>query len=136
MYALQPSKQWKIFEHPYDDFTSATKQSISNHDYEMQTQEWLYRSSILAFMHGCGVVVAAEMHTNKGRPDLVASHKYVVWVIEINVAYENESATQKAEDAFRQIIEQNYANPYPDPVCLGIGIDDAARQITASCSAN
>ena len=120
---------------PYDDFTSAAKQSISNHDYEMQPQEWLYRSSMLAFMHGCGVVVAAEMHTNKGRPDLVVSHKGNLWVIEIKVAYNGVSAAQKAQDAFRQIIEKNYASPYPNAVCLGIGIDDTTRQITASCIA-
>jgi hypothetical protein len=72
------------------------------------------------------------MHTNKGRPDLVISYRGNVWVIEIKVAYEGESAEEKAEEAYRQIIEKNYATPYPNAVFLGLGIDDTARQITAS----
>jgi hypothetical protein len=116
---------------PYDDFTSAAKQSISNNDYQMKPQEWLYRSSIFAFLQGCGVVVASEMHTNMGRPDLVIAFRNVVWVIEIKVAYTDESAEEKAEEAYRQIIEKNYATPYPDAVCMGLGIDDTARQITS-----
>ena len=116
----------------YDDYTSAAKQSISNHRYDMQPQEWLYRSSIFSFLHGCGVVVAAEMHTNTGRPDLVIAYKGNTWVIEIKVAYEGQSAEKKAEEAMKQIIDNQYAAPYPDAVCLGLGIDNDMRQITAS----
>ena len=117
---------------PYDDYTAAARQSISNNDYEMKPQEWLYRTAILSFLQGCGVVVAAEMHTNKGRPDLVISYKGNFWVIEIKVTQDGESAEQKAEEAYRQILERNYATPYPHAFYLGLGIDDASRQITAS----
>jgi hypothetical protein len=115
---------------PYDDYTTAAKQSISTHDYEMKPQEWLYRSSILSFLHGCGVVVAAEMHTNRGCPDLVISYRGNIWVIEIKVAYQGESAEIKAEEAYRQIIDRNYAKPYPAAFCIGLAIDDTVRQIT------
>jgi hypothetical protein len=117
---------------PYDDFSNAAKQSLYRGRYKFPAQEWLYRSIIFAFMHGCGVVVNAEMHTNMGRADLVISYRGVIWVIEIKIAYEGQSAEQKAEEAGRQIKEKNYAAPYPDAVCLGLGIDDKARQITAS----
>ena len=117
---------------PYDDYAAAARQSISNNDYEMKPQECLYRTAILSFLQGCGVVVASEMHTNKGRPDLVVSFKGIIWVIEIKVAYEGVTAEQKAEEAYNQIIEKNYAAPYPDAVCLGLGIDDVLRQISAS----
>ena len=117
---------------PYDDFTAAANQSISNNDYIMKPQEWLYRSSILSFLQGCGVVVAAEMHTNKGRPDLVISYRGNIWVIEIKIAEEGESVEKKAEEAYRQIIEKNYATPYPNAFCIGLAIDDTQRQITKS----
>ena len=117
---------------PYDDFTSAANQSISNHNYDMKPQEWLYRSSILSFLQGCGVVVAAEMHTNSGRPDLVISHRGNTWVIELKVACEGQNPDAKAEEAYRQIIEKQYAKPYPDAVCIGLGIDNSLRQIVAS----
>ena len=116
----------------YDDYTSAAKQSISNNRYLMQPQEWLYRASIFSFLHGCGVVVAAEMHTNAGRPDLVISYKGNTWVIEIKVAYEGQSAEVKADEAMKQILDNHYAAPYPDALCLGLGIDNEKRQITAS----
>jgi hypothetical protein len=117
---------------PYDDYTASARQSMSNNNYKMTPQECLYRSSILCFLQGCGVVVFGEVHTNMGRPDLVVAFRGNVWVIEIKVAYEGASAEKKADEAIRQIFEKNYAAPYPDAVCLGLGIDDALRQISAS----
>ena len=115
---------------PYDDFTAAARQNISCNDYAMKPQEWLYRTAIFGFLQGCGVVVSAEMHTNRGRPDLVVSYKEKTYVIEIKVAYEGENAEIKAKEAYQQIIEKNYAKPFPNAICLGLGIDDMARQIT------
>jgi len=115
---------------PYDDFVSAGKQSVFFNRYKFPAQEWLYRSTILAFLRGCGVAVVAEMHTNLGRADLVVSHKNKTWVIEIKVAYEGESPAKKAEEALRQIVNNNYAKPYPNAICVGMAIDDTLRQIT------
>jgi hypothetical protein len=115
---------------PYDDFTNAGKQSVLIQNFKFPVQEWLYRSTILAFLRGCGIVVAAEMHTNLGRADLVVSHKGKTWVIEIKVAYAGESPEKKAGEALRQIIDKNYAAPYPDAICVGLAIDDSLRQIT------
>jgi len=115
---------------PYDDFTSAAKQAVLFNCYDYKVQEWLYRSNILSFLRGCGVLVIGEMHTNLGRADLVVAHKGKTWVIELKVAYEGESPTKKAEEALQQIIDNNYASPYPDAVCVGMAIDDTVRQIT------
>ena len=115
---------------PYDDFSAAAKNSISYNNYPLKPQEWLYRSTIFAFLRGCGVVVTAEMHTNLGRADLVVFHKGTTYVIEIKVAWEGESTVQKAEEALQQIIDKNYAKPYPNAVCIGLAIDNSLRQIT------
>jgi len=115
---------------PYDDFASAAKQAVLINCYDYSVQEWLYRSNIISFLRGCGVLVFAEMHTNKGRSDIVLSHKGKIWVIELKVAYEGESPAKKAEEALQQIIDKNYASPYPDAVCVGMAIDDTVRQIT------
>jgi hypothetical protein len=115
---------------PYNDFSLAAQKSISDNDYEMQPQEWLYRSNILSFLRGCGVVSIAEMHTNLGQADLVVVHKGKTWVIEIKVAYKGQNPKEKAEKAFQQIIDKNYAKPYPDAICIGMAIDDTVRQIT------
>jgi len=115
---------------PYDDFASAAKQSISINNFKIQPQEWLYRSSILAFLHGCGIVVIPEIHTNLGRSDLMVKHKGRVFVLELKVAYEGQIPAQKLEEALGQIIEKNYAASDPETVCIAMVIDDKVRQIT------
>jgi len=116
---------------PYDDFSKAAEQVVTVNNFHFSAQEWLYRSNILSFLRGCGVVVEAELHTHLGRPDLVISHKGKVWVIEIKVAYDKQKPQRKALEAYRQIIEKQYAAPYPEAVCIGLSIDNALRQITA-----
>ena len=99
-------------------------------NYHFSVQEWLYRSNIISFLRGCGVVVIAEMHTNLGRPDIVVNYMRKTWVMELKVAYKGENAAKKAEEAYRQIMDNNYAKPYPDAVCIAMAIDDEVRQIT------
>lgn len=115
---------------PYDDFAKAARNAISDNEYNYQPQEWLYRSTILAFLRGCGVLVFAEMHTNLGRSDIVAIYCGKTWVIELKVAYKDQKPAEKAEEALRQIIGKNYAGIYPEAICIGLAIDDSFRQIT------
>jgi len=115
---------------PYDDFSSAAKQAIDLSDKKISVQEWLYRSVMIAFLRGCGVVTFAEVHTNAGRSDLLLSHQGHTWVIELKVAFAGQNPEKKAEEALQQIIDKNYASPYPDAVCVGMAIDDTKRQIT------
>jgi hypothetical protein len=115
---------------PYDDFASAAKQNVYEKRYPYSAQEWLYRSSIYSFMQGCGLVVVAEMHTNKGQADLVINYQGAYFVIEIKVVDNAENAVIKAQEAYQQIIDGNYAKPYPNAVCIGLGIDDGVRQIS------
>ena len=115
---------------PFDDFNKAAQQSVLFNNYNFSVQEWLYRSNILSFLRGCGVVVIAEMHTNLGRPDIVVNYMKKTWVMELKVAYKGESVTDKVEEACKQITDNNYAKPYPDAICLAMVIDDEVRQIT------
>ena len=121
-----------LASNPYDDFAGAARQSISYNDYDFDAQEWLYRSTILAFLRGCGVVVTAEMHTNKGRSDIVVTHKGQTYVIELKVVRQSESAEKKVEDALRQMIDNHYAEPFPNATLLCLCIDNEVRQITVS----
>jgi hypothetical protein len=114
---------------PFEDFSSAAKQSISLACSKMTVHEWLYRSTILAFMRGCGVDVSPEVHTNMGRSDLVIAYKGVAYVIEIKVAYEGQNPETKEKQALQQIETKNYAKPYPDAVSVVLVIDYKTRQI-------
>jgi len=115
---------------PYDDFEGAAKQSIYYNQHKFSFQEWLYRSTILAFLRGCGIVVFPEMHTNLGRADLVVAHNGNTYVIEIKIASTGENTQKKAKEAM-QIIDKNYAKLYPNAVSIGLAIDNEERQITA-----
>jgi len=111
---------------PYDDYAKAAQHAIKRS--KIPALEWLYRSTILAFLRGCGVLTVGEPHTSKGRPDLLLYHKGVAWVIEIKVAYNNDCAA-KAAEAMRQINDNQYADPYKNAKKLGIAIDDKTRRV-------
>jgi len=111
---------------PYDDYAKAAQSAIRRSG--LPAQEWLYRSTILAFLRGCGVLTLSEIHANKGRPDLLLYHKGAAWVIEVKVAY-NDDAKTKAAEALKQINDNQYADPYKNAKKLGIAINDKTRQI-------
>jgi hypothetical protein len=110
---------------PYDDYISAMKQGRR---LKITAQEWLYRSTILAFLRGCGVLTFGEMHSNQGRSDLIVTCRGVTWVLEIKVAKNNDCAEQALE-AMKQINDNQYAAAYPNAKKVGIAIDDGTRQI-------
>ena len=115
---------------PYEDYTHSLDKSVPVTDGKFPVREGFYRSNILNFLRGCGVVVLPEIHTNLGQTDLVVAHRGVYWVIEIKVAYKGNRPTKKVEEALRQIEDKNYAKLYTNTVCIGLAIDDSVRQIT------
>jgi len=114
---------------PYDDYFTGLIIDSTN---RLIVLEKICRSCILAFLHGCGLHVMAEMHTNKGRSDLVFSHvdNPVTWVVEIKIASKLQSAKGRASEALRQIEENNYAAPFSDALCIGLAINEEERLIT------
>ena len=117
---------------PYDDFADSGNLNIIINKYTYHAREWLYRSTILAFMRGCGVAALAEMHTNRGRADLVVSHNGNTFVVELKVAYKTKEVPGKLAEAVEQMTKNNYLGPYPGAKGLAMVIDDAKRRITAN----
>jgi hypothetical protein len=115
---------------PYDDFKEKAENNIIDNQYAFSTGEWLYRATILSFFRGCGIAAVAEMHTNRGRADLVLNHRGRFFIIELKVAYAGENPAKKADRALKQIFEKNYCAPFPNAICIGMAIDDSKRQIT------
>jgi hypothetical protein len=112
---------------PYDDYAKAARAAINRSG--LLAREWLYRSNILSFLRGCGVLSFGEMPPNKGRSDLLLLHKGAAWVVEIKVAYNNDDKAQ-AEAALEQISARQYDGPFKTAKKVGVAIDDGARQIT------
>ena len=100
-------------------------------DFKFPAQEWLYRTSILTLLNGCGVEVNAEAHSNLGRADLTILHRGFAWVIEIKVVCRDkgDDPVTKADEALKQIEDNNYAKPFSNAICIGLAIDDSERKI-------
>jgi hypothetical protein len=109
---------------PHNDFDGAAKQDIKHKGYKMTAQEWLCRSCLLAFLRGCGMFISGEVQTNRGRADLVIEYGGKYFVIKIKML------PSTAKQALQQIIDNDYAKPYPDARILGLSIDGEKRRIT------
>jgi len=80
---------------------------------------WLYRSSLFAFLLGCGISV----QTNNDRADLVIKFGEKYFVLEIKML------PSTAKQALQQIIDNDYAKPYSNAVMLGLAIDGEKRLV-------
>jgi hypothetical protein len=112
---------------PYDDYVNAAKQAIGFGG-KITTQEWLYRSTILAFLRGCGVLTFGEMHSSLGRSDLLLIYNNIPWIIEIKIT-RNDDCAAKAQEAMAQINGRQYDGPYANAKKLAIAIDEGKREI-------
>jgi hypothetical protein len=117
---------WRI---PYDDFTQTESNNLMKQYPDLPLRECIYRSSLLSFLIGTGLRVDPEVHTRRGRADMVVTCTKHVWVIEIKVAETTGDVDRQADAALRQIHERGYAEGYENPILLGIAVDDSKRAI-------
>ena len=80
-------------------------------DYVGQGENW-YRALFLMLLRGAGVTVNGEVHTNRGRPDVVALFPEQVTILEFKYAKGSSEIDSKRAEGKRQIIDKNYAKPY------------------------
>jgi hypothetical protein len=113
----------------YEDFEKAKEADIKQQYPEIEFREWLYRATLLGFAAGTGIRVQPELPGNLGRPDLVVFCENHTWVIELKVAKTTRGVVKAANEAMVQINEKQYAQQHPNPVKLGIAIDDSKRRI-------
>jgi hypothetical protein len=116
----------------YVDYNAAHQQTLKLDIREVDYGEWLYRSSLLSFLTGCGLWVLAETHGHIGRSDIAFEYKGGAWVFELKVFRGNEDTHTVADLAVRQALEKGYSKRFDNPVILGIAINDKpnVRQIT------
>jgi hypothetical protein len=115
---------------PYDDYTGAAQKTVRSHRPEMDAGEWLYRSTLLSYLHGMGLDVEAELHSGRGRADMRVRFRDRVWVMELKVARGEAETKKSADEAMKQIVEMGYANRYEEAILLALAIDDERRCIT------
>ena len=83
---------------PYEDFA--------------KEDESLYRSLFLMLLRGAGVNAFGEVHTNKGRSDVLVLFPDRAVVLEFKLARRPSEIERLREEGMRQIEEKGYAAPY------------------------
>ena len=122
----------------YEDFNANSK-SLQLDEYskyriinEVSNEFW-YRSMFVMLLRGAGIIYCAEVHTFRGRPDVVIVFKNKIVVIEFKFAKTSSEIDEKRKEGQEQIKSRDYASPYE-----GIGkkiitavfvADDEQRQI-------
>ncbi|MDR1856116.1 MAG: ATP-binding protein [Desulfovibrio sp.] len=92
-----------------------------------------YREPILGFLYGSELFFIAEIHSNKGRPDIVFDYGEKTFVIELKTAIGEKKSLIELLGAMKQIDEGNYTGRFPDPVAVGLVVDEEDRLITHIC---
>ena len=87
-----------IADIPYEDFP--------NRD------EFWYRSLFVMLLRGAGFIPFAEVHTYKGRPDVVVQFEKQIVVLEFKFAEKSSDVNKKKDEGLKQINEKGYALSY------------------------
>ena len=83
---------------PYDDFPNRN--------------EFWYRSLFLMLLRGAGIISYTEVHTHKGRADLVIQLKNRIIVLEFKFAKNKFEVDKKMNEGHTQIADREYAKSY------------------------
>ena len=112
-------------------FNEALK-GVPYEDYEDRDESW-YRSLFLMLLSGAKITYFAEVHTFKGRSDVVVTFKdKLVVVIEFKFAPTSKDVDKKRQEGEEQIKSRDYASVYKSTkkVITAVFVaDDEKRQI-------
>ena len=110
---------------PYEDFAPSKEG-------EKKCESW-YRSMFVMLLRGAGVIYFAEVHTFKGRSDVVIVFKNKVVVIEFKLAKNSSEVEKKRKEGEEQIKSRDYSSAYKGTnkkvINLVLVADDEKRQV-------
>ena len=118
---------------PYEDFSENNKLEESLQEYLDQRKESWYRSMFVMLLRGAGVIYYAEVHTFRGRSDVVIIFKNKVVVVEFKLAKNSSEVEKKRKEGEEQIKSRDYSSAYKGinkkVINLVLVADDEKRQI-------
>ena len=104
---------------PYDDFPNRN--------------EYWYRSLFMMLLKGAGIVSYAEVHTFRGRSDLLIQFNNLVVVLEFKFAQKSSQVEDKMKEGILQVESREYAKSYASEgrrvITAVLVADDEKRQI-------
>ena len=127
---------WKALEDEnIENLVKSFNLAISGIPYEdfENRDEYFYRSLFVMLLRGAGVIYFAEVHTFKGRSDVVIVFKNKVVVVEFKLAKNSSEVEKKRKEGEEQIKSRDYSSAYKGNNLKVINIvlvaDDERRQI-------
>ena len=115
---------------PYEDFQ---KDKLAPSKEGEKKCEFWYRSMFVMLLRGAGVIYFAEVHTFKGRSDVVIVFKNKVVVLEFKLAKNSSEVEKKRKEGEEQIKSRDYSSAYKGSnlkvINLVLVADDEKRQI-------
>ena len=113
-------------------FNEALK-AIPYDDYKNRDESW-YRSLFLMLLSGAKITYFSEVHTFRGRPDVVVSFRdKLVIVIEFKFAQTSKDVDKKRQEGEEQIKSRDYASAYKATKKIITAVfvaDDEKRQVS------
>lgn len=110
-----------IADIPYDDFP--------------KRDEYWYRSLFVMLLRGAGFIPFAEVHTYKGRSDVVIQFEKQIIVLEFKFAEKSSDIDKKKMEGLGQIKEKGYAESYDSEgrkvISAAVVADDENRKVMA-----
>lgn len=110
-----------IADIPYEDFS--------------KRDEFWYRSLFVMLLRGAGFIPLAEVHTYKGRADVVIQFDRQIVVLEFKFAETSSDIDKKKMEGLEQIKEKGYAESYDSEgrkvISAAVVADDENRKVMA-----
>ena len=101
---------------PYDDFS-------------LNRNEFWYRSMFMMLLRGVGIISYAEIHTYKGRCDLLVQFQDLIVVLEFKFAAKSSEVEKMREEGQAQLQDREYTKSYQNVITAVLVADDQKRQI-------
>ena len=115
---------------PYEDFE---KDKLAPSTEGEKKCEYFYRSMFVMLLRGAGVIYFAEVHTFKGRSDVVIVFTNKVVVVEFKLAKNSLEVEKKRKEGEEQIKSRDYSSAYEGTnkkvINLVLVADDEKRQV-------
>ncbi len=117
---------------PENIFAPSIEGEKKQDDYKDRDESW-YRSLFLMLLSGAKITYFSEVHTFRGRPDVVVSFRdKLVVVIEFKFALTSKDVNKKRKEGEEQIKSRDYASAYKSTKKIITAVfvaDDEKRQI-------
>ena len=109
---------------PYEDFS--------------KRDEYWYRSLFLMLLRGAGITAFGEIHTHKGRSDLLIKFSNLIIILEFKFANKSSEIEKKKFEGDNQILDRDYAKAYEAQnfkiITAVIIADDERHQVIVACN--